>query len=143
MSQKVELLIFDDYKYRIEMSQEQFAAINAAAAYTLGSSMCEIASTQPEAAYQYLKRVMGSIAAHGVTSVWLNDELLSSSSVDGEADTSSTARDIILDRLPNERFETFLITVGVYPNQEDLLFLGKESTIEVCDISISPESLAA
>ena len=136
-------MVFDGNKYRIEMSQEQFAAINAAAAYTLGSSMCEIANTEPEAAYQYLKRVMGSIAAHGVTSVWLNDELLASRSVDGEADTSSTARDIILDRLPNERFETFRITVGVYPNPEDLVLVGPEETIEVCDIAVSPESLAA
>lgn len=137
-SEHVEIAIYQDGRLELDMSLAQLHVLNSYALHNEGKSLSGLAEQDPTYAYNLIKRMVGSFATR-VTDVSIDDQVIARREDDGSEATSSAARYVITDRMPESYEKEIQFSLGIYTTEDDKLFLGDTAErTPVLDFTVKP-----
>lgn len=143
-NESVELAIFADGRLELDMSLDQYYALNQSTINIEGTTLSLLAESNPSQAYSLVRRMVGSIATN-TTMVSLNEIPLADVSSDGKETTHATAFTTIMDRMPESYERRIEFSLGVRPSEADILLFGDSigNRLSILDLVVERPDLSS
>lgn len=134
-------LLTRNNRVRIILDASRYAILNESATDEFGQSLPEYAASDPNGAYNFLRRAIGSSAAEHCFSVEKDNETLASMVFDGTETTHSTAEDAVYDILPTSYDRSFRVHIET-PFAWETSGSESKETMQLLEFNVTPENLS-